>query len=160
MSLTATVMGMVRSMNQDERVDFSGEFFEFIKDMPEFKEALDSVKRTTTTSPRSGGGWKGKKAKRPFSVRLVSGVDSSKPKIQQIEGQWVNVDKDAIIDGERYLITARLDEGKTEYILATGKSGSKMTFETWAGDHCIKGMVFSTSYTRWSDVVDHLEGVM
>lgn len=159
MSLTATVMGMVRSMNQDERIDFSGEFFEFIKDMPEFKEALDSVKRATTTSPRSGG-WKGKKAKRPFSVRLVTGVDSSKPKIQQIEGQWVNVDKDTIVHGEKYLITARQDEGKTEYILASGNSGEDLEFKTWAGDHCIKGMVFATSYTRWSDVVDFLEGVM
>lgn len=159
MSLTATVMGMVRSMNQDERIDFSGEFFEFIKDMPEFKEALAGVKRATTTSPRSGG-WKGKKAKRPYSVRLVTGVDSSKPKIQQVEGQWINVDKDAMVDGEKYLITARQDEGKTEYILATGKSGSMMIFDTWAGGHSIIGMVFATSYSRWSDVVDHLEGVM
>ena len=153
MGVTTTVMNMVKAMNVTERMDFSQQFFDFIKDQPEFKPIFEKAK--TTTAPRSRG--RGGK-KKPFSVRLVTGVDKSKPKIQQVDGQWVNIDKDKIKENAIYLVTARLEDGTTNYHICKGVKSYSHTFETYDGDFTFDGLAEQIEpLKKWAEAVDILE---
>ena len=154
MGVTTTVMNMVKAMNVTERMEFSKQFFDFIKDQPEFKPFFEKAKTTTTPSRSRRGGGK----KRPYSVKLVTGVDKSKPKIQQVDGQWVNIDKDKIEENAIYLVTARLEDGTTNYHICKGVKSYSHTFETYDGDFTFDGLAEQIEpLKKWAEAVDVLE---
>lgn len=153
MGVTTTVMNMVKAMNVTERMDFSKQFFDFIKDQPEFKPFFEKAKTTTAPRSRRRGG-----KKKPYSVKLVTGVDKSKPKIQQVDGQWVNIDKDKIEENAIYLVTARLKDGTTNYHICKGNRDKSHWFETYDGEFtfdCLEDL--GDPLKKWAEAVDVLE---